>query len=137
MAGLWAFGTLFQRGDGNTPEAFVTVANVGNVDGLDLKRNTENVTAHDSPEGWEEHRGTTKSGGEVSLELNYKPSDHDMFMADLDDNDPRTYRIVVPSTPSVTWTFKAVMTGFKQQFPHDGKMAGTFTFTVSGKPTYV
>lgn len=136
MSGFWGYGSQFQRGDGGTPEVFTTVAGVNAINGLDLSRNTDDTTAHDSPDGWSEFIGTLKDAGEVSLDVNYRPQDHDVFAADLDDNAPRTYRIVVPTSPSVTWTFKAVMTGFAFGLPVDGKATGTLKYKISGKPTH-
>jgi len=137
MSGMWAYGTQFKRGSGGSPETFATVANVRSVNGLDLSRNTDDVTTHDSPGGWMEFIGTLKDAGEVSLELHYKPTSHDQFMADLSDETPRNYQLVVPSSPSVTWSFAAIMTGFSQGFPVDGKATGTFTYKVTGVPAFV
>jgi hypothetical protein len=134
---MWAYGAQFRRGDGASPETFATVADVRAINGMDISRNTDDVTTHDSPDGYMEFIGTLKDAGEVSLELHYRPVSHDQFMADLDDAAPRTYKLVVPSSPSVTWTFKAIMTGFSQGFPVDGKATGTFGFKVTGKPAFV
>jgi predicted secreted protein len=137
MSGMWAYGAQFRRGDGATPETFATVADVREINGVDLSRNTDDVTAHDSPEGWMEFIGTLKDAGEISLTLNYRPTSHDQFVGDLSDAAPRNYKIVVPSSPAVTWSFAAIMTGFTQGFPVDGKATGTFTYKITGKPTFV
>lgn len=135
MAGLWGYGAQFQY-DSDGLGTFVTVANVTTVNGMDLSRNTDDVTAHDSPDGWMEFIGTLKDGGEVSLDINYRPSDHDTLSGQLDDEAARNYRVIVPSNPQVTWSFAAIMTGFSFSLPTDGRSEGTLTFKVTGKPTF-
>ena len=134
MAGLDAFGTLFQRGDGGSPEVFTTVAHVTDISAPELSRETHDVTAHDSTDKWREFTGGLKDGGEVSLELNYDPRDHDALVVDLDDDEPRHYRIVWPQGIG-QWDFAALMTNFTAQAPHDDKLSGEATFKVSGPPT--
>ncbi|MEV8552560.1 phage tail tube protein [Streptomyces glaucescens] len=134
MAGLDAFGTQLERGDGAGTEVFTAIANVTNITPPSIERETIDVTAHDSPDGWREHVGGLKDGGEVEIELNYDPREHDVLVADFEDDAPRNYRIVFPGTLG-QWAFKAIMSGFESQAPHDDKLSATVTFKVSGKPT--
>lgn len=134
MAGIDAFGIAFERSDMAEPEVFTPIANVTNVSGPEMERETYDVTAHDSADGWREFIGGLKDGGEVSLELNYDPSKHDVLVQDFDDVTPRTYRIVFPQSLG-TWEIKALLTGFSQEAPVDDKLSAELTFKVSGKPT--
>lgn len=139
MSGQDAFGTQFQRGDGATPtEAFVTIANVTNIGGPERERETIDMTAHDSPDGWREFVGGLKDGGEISLDLNYDPTEstHDLD-DDFDDRLPRNYRLIIlPETADEhTWGIAGVMTKCGDEFPHDDKMARSVTVKVTGKPT--
>ncbi|MGA5669017.1 phage tail tube protein [Streptomyces pseudogriseolus] len=134
MAGLDAFGTQLERGDGAGTEVFTPIANVTNITPPGIERETYDVTAHDSPDGWREFIGGLKDGGEVEIELNYDPREHDVLVSDFEDSDPRNYRIVFPGTLG-QWAFKAIMSGFESEAPHDDKLSATVTFKVSGKPT--
>lgn len=136
MAGLDAFGTQLQRGDGATPtETFTAIANVTDITPPGLERETLDVTSHGSPDGWREFIGGLKDGGEVEIELNYDPREHDAdFKADLEDSEPRNYKVVWPGTLG-EWSFKAVLTNFETSAPHDDKLSASATFKVSGKPT--
>jgi predicted secreted protein len=134
MAGLDAFGTQLERGDGAAPEVFTAIANVTNITPPGIERETYDVTAHDSPDGWREFVGGLKDGGEVEIELNYDPREHDTLVADFEDDQPRSYRIVFPGTLG-QWGIKAIMSGFESEAPHDDKLSATVTFKVSGKPT--
>ncbi|MFD6874534.1 MULTISPECIES: phage tail tube protein [unclassified Streptomyces] len=135
MAGLDAFGTQLQRGDGATPsENFTPIANVTDITPPEIERETIDVTAHDSPDAWREFIGGLKDGGEVSIDVNYDPREHDLLLADFADSQPRNYKIVWPGTLG-EWAFGALLTGFAPEAPHDDKLAASLTFKVSGKPT--
>lgn len=133
MAGLDAFGTQLQRGDGATPEVFTPLANVADITPPGIERETYDVTAHDSPEAWREFIGGLKDGGEVEIEVNYDPREHDNLIADFADSAPRNYKIVWPGTLG-NWAFAAILTNFEPEAPHDDKLAASLTFKVSGKP---
>ncbi|KOG22001.1 phage tail tube protein [Streptomyces viridochromogenes] len=137
MSGVDAFGIQLQRSDMATPSAtFTAIANVTNLGGPEIERETYDVTAHDSTDGWREFVGGLKDGGEVSVEVNYDPRDHDTLVADFEDDAPRDYKMVFPTQAGGgNWAFKAILKGFKQEAPVDDKFTGELTFKVSGKPT--
>jgi predicted secreted protein len=129
MAGEDGFGTQLQRFD---VSSFTAIGRITSISGPGLKRNTIDVTAHDSPDGWMEFLGGLKDGGEVSADVNFTPAVHGLLVADLDDDDPRTYRIEWPSGSA--WTFDAILTGFEPDSPYDDKLSATLTWKVTGKP---
>lgn len=135
MAGIDGRGTALQRGDGATPEVFTTIANVTSINPPSMERETIDVTAHDSTDGWMEFVGGLKDGGEVSADINYDPGEHDSLVADFDDEDPRNYRIVFPDDDATTWSFSAILTGFEPEAPYDDKLSASLTWKVTGKPT--
>ncbi|GHH68436.1 putative secreted protein [Streptomyces umbrinus] len=133
MAGLDAFGTQLQRGDGAPGETFSPIANVTDITPPGIERETYDVTAHDSLEGWREFIGGLKDGGEVEIEVNYDPREHDGLVADFADALPRNYKVVWPGALG-NWAFGAILTNFEPEAPHDDKLAASLTFKVSGKP---
>lgn len=135
MPGINAFGTELRRGDGADPEVFTAIANVTNIAGPEISRETLDVTAHNTTDAWMEFRGSLKDGGEVSIDVNYDPAEHDVLVADFEDDLPRNYKIAFPVTPAVVWSFAAILTGFSSEAPHDDKLSASLTFKVSGKPT--
>lgn len=135
MAGINGFGTQLQRGDGQSPEVFTAIANVTSIKGPEIKRDTIDVTAHDSTDAWQEFIGGLKDAGEVSLDVNYDPAKHDTLVADFDDESPRNYKLVFPVSPAVEWSVQAILTEFSSEAPYDDKLAASLTFKVSGKPT--
>lgn len=135
MAGMDGFGVQLKRGDGETPEIFTAIADITNLSGPGLSRETLDVTSHGSPDGWMEFLGGLKDPGEVSADINYQPALHDTLVDDFDDVAPRNYQIVFPDSPATTWAFGAIITGFEPEAPYDDKAAASLTFKVTGKPT--
>lgn len=134
MAGIDAFGTKFQVEDPITPGTFTDVANVTNVTLPAIERETLDVTAHDSADGYMEFLGGLKNGGEMSVEVNYDPSAHDALASHMDDGAPKNYKVMFPGSLG-SWAFTAVMTGFAPEAPYDDKLSAEISFQVSGKPT--
>lgn len=135
MAGIDGFGTQLKRGDGAGPEVFTALANVTNIGGPGLSRETIDVTSHASPDGWMEFLGGLKDGGEVSADINYDPANHDALVDDFEDSAPRNYQIVFPDDATTTWTVALILTGFEPEAPYDDKLSASLTFKVNGKPT--
>ncbi|MGW3627283.1 phage tail tube protein [Streptomyces sp. NPDC000880] len=135
MAGMDGFGVQLKRGDGAGPEVFTALADITNLSGPGLSRNTIDVTSHGSPNAYMEFLGGLKDAGEVSVDINYQPAVHDVLVDDFDDTAPRNYQIVFPDTPATTWAIKAILTGFEPSAPYDDKLSASLTFKISGKPT--
>lgn len=136
MAGIDGFGTQLKRGDGGGPETFTAIANVTNIGGPSLSRETYDTTTHGSPDGWREFIGGLRDGGEVSADINYDPDEHDSLFDDFDDVESRTWQVVFPpAAGSAVWQFEAILTGFEPTAPHDDKLTATVSFKVTGKPT--
>lgn len=136
-----SFGTFLQVGDGAAPENFTTVAEVGDISGPAISRDTEEVTNHSSPNGYEEFITTIKRSGEVTFPINFIPTDptHDQttgILAWIDDGILRNFRILI-STTGKRWQFAALATNFEAASPVVGKNSGDVTLKISGKPTLV
>lgn len=133
MSGIDGFGTTLSRGDGAGSEVFTAIANVTSITPPALSRETIDVTAHDSADGYREYLGGLKDSGEVSADVNYDPSEHDTFVDDLDDTEPRNYKVTFPD--GTVWAFSAILTGFEASAPMDDKLSASLTWKVNGKPT--
>lgn len=133
MAGIDGFGTILAR-ESATPGTYVAIANVSNISGPGLTRETIDVSAHDSPDATREFVGGLKDPGEVSADLNFDPAAHDTLIDDLDEQE-HNYRITWPE--GTTWTFAAILTGFEPGAPIDDKLSASVTWKVSGMPARV
>lgn len=137
MAGKDAFGTQLKR-DSNGAGAFVTVANISDLNGPGRQRDAIEMTAHDSPNQYREFGKGLKDGGEVTATINYDPTEtsHTALDADFEEDDLRDYQIVIlPGTADEhTWDFSALITDIGDAFPVDDRMERDVTFKISGKP---
>lgn len=138
-----SFGTFLKKGDGGSPtETFATIAEVGDIDGPDMSLDTEEVTSHDSANGWAEFIGTILSGGEVSFPINFIPTDptHNGstgLQADMVNRTLRNFQLVYPDPGGNGFQFAALVTGFKPSGPVKGKLGADVTLKVSGPVTEI
>lgn len=130
------FGTLIKRNA-------VTVAEVYDIGGPGLSRDTIEVTHHQSPNRWKEFIKSLKDGGEVTFSINYKPTDttHNVAAGVLGDfaNDTTvdTWSLVFPDSGATTWSFPGILTNFEPTEPIDDRLSADITIKVSGQPTLV
>ena len=134
MAGIDGFGVVLEREATPGAADYAPIANINSLSGPGMEREEIDVTAHDSPDQYREYVFGLKDGGEITADVNYDPSEHDMLLDDWESSDPRGYRITFPDPAQTTWTVQAGLTGFEPEAPHDDKLAASLTFKVSGKP---
>jgi len=137
---LSSFGTFLKAGDGGTPEAFTTISEVRDISGPSLGLDTEEVTSHDSPGGWEEFVSTILRSGEVTFDINYEPTEttHDAgtgLIADMTARTLRNFQLVWTDPVSTTWSFAAYVTGFEPSAPVAGALSASCTLKITGEPT--
>lgn len=137
MAGNDGFGVVLEREVTPGGGTYAAIANIASLTGPSIEREQIDVTAHDSPDQWEEFVFGIKRSGEIEVELNYDPTVHDTLLDDFASSDPRGYRIVWPDDAATTWSLQAGLVGFEPEAPHDDKLSATATFKVSGPPAFV
>lgn len=129
-----AFGTLLKRNG-------TTVAEVTDISPPELSRKDIETTHHQSPNMWQEFMKSLKNAGEVSLSINYIPSNstHNAATGLLGDfaNDTTidTWTLVFPDSGATTWSFAGFITKFSSKAPVDGKLTADVTLKVNGQPT--
>lgn len=137
MPGRDAFGVQFKR-DSTGSGSFSTIANVSNLEGPGREREAIEVTSHDSPDQYREFVKGLKDGGEVSITINYDPTDtgHEALDDDFEEKELRDYQVVIlPGTSDEhTWEFSALITEISDSFPVDDRMEREVTVKISGKP---
>jgi predicted secreted protein len=132
-------GTLLSFGNGQTPETFTLLAERVTISGPGFSRDSLDATHMDSPNQWREFISGLKDGGEVTVEANYVPNDASQnattgALALFNSGLTRNWKLVLPVTPSVTWTLPAFITNFEPDIPLDDKMMLSITLKVAGEP---
>ena len=141
------FGALLQRGDGTSPQNYLTILGIKSIDGRRISRDTHDTTAMTSPGGWREFIGGLKDGGEVSFSGNWLPRDETQgqgdggLMAEFDKDSCESrgdWRILIPACPGepeVYLEFQGILSGQNISIPMDDLMSFEGTIKVSGRPT--
>lgn len=134
------FGTILKIGDGGGPENFTAIAEVHDISGPSLSRDTVETTHQQSTEKWKEFIAGLKDAGEVSFDISYLPTHatHDNttgLLKDFDDGTLRNFELVFPDSGATTWSFSALVTGYEPTAPKEDKLTAAITLKVSGKPT--
>jgi hypothetical protein len=145
------YGAELQRGDGNSPENFVTVAGIKNITGPSMQRDTHDTTSNDNADDEEAGNyrtfiGGLVDGGEITFEGNFLPMDDTQnqteggLMAEFDlssCDSVRRWRLTVPGCagdPEIYLESDAVLTALSLGLPMDDIMPFNGTFKVSGRP---
>lgn len=134
-------GTTFQINTTllNSPDAWVTVAEVVSVTPPSLSRDAIDATHSTSPNKWREFIPGLRDGGEVTLEVNFIPSGigTQTILSTFTSDSTVNARINFPDSPVTTWEFTAFITNFAPDAPFDDKMSATVTFKLSGEPAFI
>ena len=127
MSKLAAFGTKLLRGA-------VEVAQVQSISGPGLALDTEDVTSHDSPGGWEEVVGTILRSGEISLDIVYDPGEltHTSLISALESKTLSAFDLKF--TDGTMWEFNAYVIGFEPTAPVEGALTASVTLKIDGEP---
>ena len=136
---LAAYGVLLKIGNGATSETFTTIAEVRDISGPELELEAKEVTSHDSG-GWREYIGTLLTGGEVSFDLNFIPSNATQnysagLLKDMTDRTKRNFQIIFPTTSPTTWAFTALVTAFKPSAAVEDELTAEVSLQITGAPT--
>jgi len=131
------FGSKFQTGDGLSPETFSNMAFVTSISGPGLARDSIDASHMLSPDEWRQFIAGLKDGGEISLELNFRPGGSAITVLLAELNLPsaeatKSRRVLFPDTSY--FEFEAYLTGVEPEDPFDDKMTASATFKLSGRP---
>ncbi len=135
-----SFGTFIKVGDGATSETFTTIAEVKDISGPSASLDTEEVTNHSSPSGWDEHVATILRGGDVTFDLNYLPTAATQnastgLTADKNARTLRNFELVFTDSSTTTYSFAAFVKGVSPSAPVSGSLSASVTLGISGPIT--
>lgn len=134
----WAYGSSFKLGDGATPtEAFTAVAEIKDIDGPNLTRDSIETTSQDSTDGWREYIPGWRDGDTITVQANWLPSDatHDGttgMLSHFNDDDNHNYQIVTPTAVNKTIAFAGHITGMPISIPMENQGQIEFQIKISG-----
>lgn len=139
------YGAELQRGNGESPEDFVTVAGMKSLTGPNIVRETHDTTDL-SGDNFRTFVGGLVDGGEITFEGNYLAGEDTQgqepggVIAEFDKSScdsVRRWRINIPGCegdPQIYLETDAVVTAASLGFPMDDLMPFNGTLKVSGRP---
>lgn len=127
-------GTQFKRGDGATPtEAFTKLAEVYNITGPGMTRETVETTTYDSTDGYREKIGGLRDGGTLTFTMNFKRSTYLIIKGDFEEDAAKNYQVVFPDTDETTLSFSGLVTELPTSIPEGDRITVDVTIEISGK----
>lgn len=128
------FGTTLKR-----TSSLYAIAELTKIGSPEISLATEDVTNHDSADGYEEVIATILSAGDVTLEGNFIAGDTNGqigLMSDMNNKTLQDFTITFPTAVAAAWTFKAYVTKVKiGDAEVKGKLSFSAALKISGKPT--
>lgn len=136
----WAYGSEFKLGDGESTETFTAVAEVRDISGPTLSRDTIEVTNQDSDDGWKEYIPSWRDGDTVTIQANWLPNDSTQddstgMLSHFEDDDLHNYQIVTPTAIGITVSFSGFITQMPLSLPLTAQAQVEFSIKISGAVT--
>jgi predicted secreted protein len=133
----WAYGSQFKIGAG---EAFTTVAEVTDISGPNITRDSIEVTSYDSADGWRERLPGFRDGDSITVQANWLPNDVTQdgstgLWAQFNDDENHNFQLVTPTAVGITISFTGHLTGFSLTLPLEEQGQVEFPIAISGKVT--
>jgi len=141
-------GAQLQKGDGASPENFISILGIKSISGPSISRDTHDTTDMQSGT-FREFIGGLVDAGELSFDANFLPRDPTQgqeeggFMGEFDRSSCDSlgnWRILIPDCegePESYLEFGGIVTGQSMEFPMDDIMGFSGTIKVSGRPHLV
>lgn len=136
MAIRSAKGTVIKLGDGASPEAFATIAQLRSISGTTTKANVQDVTTHDQAGNFMDKLAVLIDPGTFSAPMNYDKAEVTHAFATglwnlLINLTLRTYRIVFPASIGYL-QMDAYVTGHGFTAPVDNVLQVNAEWTITG-----
>lgn len=122
--------------------SYTDLANLKDISGPEISRETIDVTGHNSADGFTEFLAGLGDGGEVSFELEFDPSlaAHDDLVDYASADEIHNFYLKAPGWVSTGgggyWAFAGLITKLGQSLPVKGAIMASVTIKVSGKPVW-
>ena len=125
-------GTKFRRwSDG---AIWVDIAEITNLGGPDMSKDTIDVTSLDSVGGYRKFISGFRDGGTISITMNFTRAGYEMMKNDFDSDLLRNYEIFLPDTDETSLEFEGLVTELSLTNSTDSQITADVSIKVSGEP---
>ena len=125
-----AVGVQFKRSNMDGTPTFTAIAEINDITGPNMSRDTIDTTSLDTTGGYRTFIGGFRDVGEIQLEMNFTLDGYDDLKLDFEDDDPRDYQIVFPDTGATTFGFSALVTSLGMKLSTADKITASVTLKI-------
>jgi predicted secreted protein len=125
-------GTEFRRW---TAPSWVAIAEINNISGPTMSRETIDTTALDTVGGYRTFITGFRDAGTVSFSMNFTRTGYETMKDDFESATVQQYEIVLPDDENTTLEFSGLVTECPLDIPPDDKVTADITIKITGSVT--
>jgi predicted secreted protein len=125
-------GTVFSRSETETG-TYTALAEVLNIDGPTMTRDTPEVTNLDSEGGYKEFIAGFRDAGNITLPMNFTHVTYEAMLDDFEDDSAKWYRIDMPNTQKTRLQFQGLVTSCPVSIQTASQVTSNVSIKISGK----
>lgn len=136
MAKKSSFGAKLQR---LVTATWTDIAQIKDLNGPGLSGETTDVTTHDSTDGFREHLGTLRDGGELSFDVEFDPEEtagQAYLLTSYKTGVTIDLHLVFKTANNHTWAFSGIVTKFEPKNPVAGSIQASISLKLTGSPNF-
>lgn len=122
--------TVFQRSDG--VGGWDAIAEVYNIAGPGMTRETVEVTHYGSPSGYREKIPGLRDAGTLTFTMNFRKDTYSTIKNDFESEDVVQYRVILPDEETTTMTFYGLVTELPLTVPEGDRITCDVTIEITG-----
>jgi hypothetical protein len=132
----------FEVSDMQSTPTWTELGGVQDIKFGGLTRDKIETTNVQSPQGYKEYIGGLKDGGEISLTIEFNPSEPthanqtNGLLAIFEENTPHNFRVVWPDASRTIWAFAGIIVKMPPQATMNKAITADVGVQVSGPMTY-
>lgn len=129
-------GTTFSRWDpeaDSSQGAWEELAEVNNISGPGMSRETIDVTTLNSTGGYREIIAGLRDGGQVSMSMNFTREEYEKLKEDFESDDKQHYQIMLPDPEQTAFEFEGLVMEIPLDITVDDKVTVDVTIQISGQ----
>jgi len=127
-------GTAFRRWNSTLGE-WEDIAEITNITGPGMSRDTIDTTALDTSGGYRTFITGFRNPGTVTLTMNFTRDTYEQMKTDFEDDNTKNYEILLPDDDNTSLYFAALVTELPLTIPPDDKVTVDVTIQISGQVT--
>ena len=128
-------GASFQRENDSSSGVYTPIAEVTNITGPGMTRDTIDVTNLDSIGGYREFIAGFRDGGEMVLTMNFTVNGYEQTHLDFANDNTINYQLVLPDAGAYTLGFAGLVTAMPLTVPTDTQIMMDVTIKITGEVT--